>query len=438
MISPAHLRIFTTKAIIIAALLINVMPAANAQEASIQQSITTSPGEEINFELFKSADKDVQLRVLWIAPSFGISPRHQETAQALAELGVEVWLIDLVDALFLTKGATSIRKVPGSLVADILNVLSNYNNDPAEVLIVSSSYGAIPSLRGIHAWQSQKTKTKGLLGAVFFSPSFFSHVPELGLEPDFIPELAASNAPIYIFQSANNGNRWHLPTVLRNLEHAVTYVELLKDTISIFYRKDMSPGTLKNFKNAPKMILGAAKQLRPHDMPLTPLPLSLNTNTTNTSGINTQLKPYRGLIHPTPIHLKNASGQQFDITDYQGKVTVINFWASWCPPCVEEIPSLNNLKEAMQGKPFQLISINYAEDAEKIRDFLKLVNVDFPVLLDPGGELTGQWKVMAFPSTFVIGPDGKIHYGVNAGIHWDANEVIQKINDLLPTPSSLK
>jgi peroxiredoxin len=89
----------------------------------------------------------------------------------------------------------------------------------------------------------------------------------------------------------------------------------------------------------------------------------------------------------------------------------------------------------MQGKPFQLISVNYAEAPEVIRSFLSMVNVDFPVLVDPGGQLAGQWKVVAFPSTFVIGPDGKIHYGVNAGIHWDTEEVIRQLNQLLPKPS---
>ena len=105
---------------------------------------------------------------------------------------------------------------------------------------------------------------------------------------------------------------------------------------------------------------------------------------------------------------------------------------------MEEIPSLNRLKQAMQDKSFQLISINYAEPAEKIHDFLTQVNVDFPVLLDPGGKLTGQWKVLAFPSTFVIGPDGNIQFGVNAGIHWDTDEVIQQLKALLPNREPLK
>ena len=85
----------------------------------------------------------------------------------------------------------------------------------------------------------------------------------------------------------------------------------------------------------------------------------------------------------------------------------------------------------MQNEAFQLVSVNYAETPENIRAFLQKVSVDFPVLIDPQGKLTGQWKVVAFPSTFIIGPDGKFHYGVNAAIHWDTPEILQKLKQLL-------
>lgn len=419
-------------------------PALSAQIAdtvqiSTPQTLVTASGEELNFEVFPSTNSDAALRVFWIAPSFGIDPRHRQTAAALANQSLEVWLIDLPDALFMTKGVTSIRDIPGSLVAELITIIGKHNNDPADVLLISNTYGAIPALRGIHAWQSQTTKPARLLGAVFFSPSFFSHVPELGIAPSFIPELTTTNAPLYIFQAANNSNRWHLPAVLDELQHATVYVELLKNTMSVFYEKDRAPDSLRNFQQAPRMILRAIRQLRQHEIPPTPLAPSteeipLSTRAENPpphTGLNTQLKTYTSSASPQPIRLHDTAGRLFDIQDYRGKVTLINFWASWCPPCVEEIPSLNRLKHAMKGKPFQLISINYAETAEEIRSFLKKVNVDFPVLVDPGGQLTGQWKVLAFPSTFVIGPDGNIKLGVNAAIHWDSEEVIQALDALL-------
>lgn len=407
---------------------------AYAEELATQQTLMTRSGDELAFDVFKDPAQPIQLRILWIAPSFGDNTRHQQIAEALARLGVEVWLVDLADALFLPRGATTLREIPADTVANIIDALARKRPNNTELLVVSNSYGAIPTLRGIHAWQAQPNKQGRLIGAVLFSPSFFTQVPELGTAPTFIDELAATNIPIYIFQAARNGNRWHLPAVLAELKHAMVFSEILKDAMSVFYKKDLSAGSLAAFEKAPQLILRAADLLRRQPMPDTALSIATKS-TVSRSGINTRLRKYRGSVQAMPIKLRDISGRQFDIQDFTGKVTLVNFWATWCRPCVEEIPSLNRLKTAMQGKPFQLISVNYAETPEEIRSFLDMVNVDFPVLIDPGGRVAGQWKVVAFPSTFVIGPDGKIHYGVNAGIHWDTEEVIRQLGQLLPKPS---
>lgn len=426
-----HKYVITHVAALLACLLLFSVAPISAEELASQQILTTNSGEEFAFEVFNDPLQKTQLRILWIAPSFGIDARHQKTAEALARFGVEVWLIDLADALFLPKGATTLRKISGDTVANIINALAQKKPDNMEILVISSTYGAIPALRGIHAWQAQTNKRGTLIGAIFFSPSFFTHVPELGVAPTFISELTATNIPIYIFQAANNGNRWHLSAALEKLNNATVYREILKGVMSVFYTKDASAHSIAAFEKAPRMILRAVKLLRQHPMPKTTLTVAAKP-TTARSGLNTQLRPYRGNVKPTPIKLRNASGKAFDIHDFKGKVTLINFWASWCPPCVEEIPSLNRLTEKMQGKPFRLISVNYAESPKQIQDFLNRVNVDFPVLVDPGGEITSRWKVVAFPSTFVIGPEGEIRYGVNAGIHWNTTDVVQQLTDLLP------
>jgi peroxiredoxin len=84
----------------------------------------------------------------------------------------------------------------------------------------------------------------------------------------------------------------------------------------------------------------------------------------------------------------------------------------------------------MQDQPFQLISVNYADSPEKVREFMQKVSVQFPVLIDPNGKEAHRWNVFGFPSTFVIGKDGKIQYGVNAAIEWDTPEVINALKAL--------
>jgi len=85
----------------------------------------------------------------------------------------------------------------------------------------------------------------------------------------------------------------------------------------------------------------------------------------------------------------------------------------------------------MKGLPFELISINYAEDTKTILEFMKKVKVEFPVLLDKDGGFAKKWNVITYPSTFVIDKNGDIKYGVNAAIEWDSPEFIKKIKSLL-------
>ena len=101
------------------------------------------------------------------------------------------------------------------------------------------------------------------------------------------------------------------------------------------------------------------------------------------------------------------------------------------PPCVEEIPSLNRLRERMKGKEFDLISVNYAETSSDVDAFLSEVDIDFPVLLDVDGRFSAKWNVLIFPSTFIISPDGVIVFGVNGAIEWDSDEVVTQLEALL-------
>ena len=421
------IRAWHRRQMLCALVLFGLLTLSSYATAGEVRTVSLSSGEDISLEVFHGGNA---LRILWITSTPGIKPRQREVAQSLARHNMEIWLVDLAESLFLPHSTQTLRTISPEMVAELINAV--LNNQSAPALLMSNSYGAIPTLRGVHAWQTQQPQTSQLLGVVLFSPNFFTHVPTLGSRPSFIPELTATNVPIYLYQEAKNGNRWHLPAVLEALQqHAPVYTEILPGVTSMFYDEDQAPATYATLKALPEKIQHAAAMLRRHEVPVEALPVAAREAASANSGLDTQLKPYHGQVQPRPFTLTDAEGSIFKVGDFKHKVTVINFWATWCPPCVEEIPSLNRLKQAMQGKPFELISINYAETPQHIRNFMRKVAVDFPVLVDPTGELAGQWNVVAFPSTFVIGPDGKIRYGANAAIHWDAPAVIEQMNQLL-------
>lgn len=395
--------------------------------AGQQKNIELPSGTEVLADVYGN---DQTLRVLWIASSFGTNERHRQMAKDLARQKMQVWQVDLSEALFLPHGAPSSRNIPGELVAELINHLAEKGKH--RILMIGSAYGAIPVLRGARAWQAQHPVRRDLIGSILFSPYLFTHVPDIGDEPELVLEVQATSIPIYIFQAEKNTNRWHLPAMLKQLrKHAMVYTEIMQGTTSIFYMKDTSKETLEMLSTIPLKIPKLIPLLQANHYPLKAVALPNQTETKNKLGLDDKLKPYRGKVTAQAVSLKDVTGKQLSLTNYQGKVTIINFWATWCPPCVVEIPSLNNLRQKMQGKPFQLISVNYGESEAQVRKFMKSVAVDFPVLIDPDGKTAGNWKVVAFPSTFVIGPDGRIRYGVNAAIHWDTDDVIRQLNELL-------
>lgn len=122
-----------------------------------------------------------------------------------------------------------------------------------------------------------------------------------------------------------------------------------------------------------------------------------------------------------------------DLADYRGQVVLINFWASWCPPCVREMPSLQRLKERFSGRPFVILAVNMAEDEATVRAFLKeRVNVDFPILMDRNGAALKRWKVFAFPTSFVVGSDGQLRSGLVGEAEWDSDPIVRALQALIP------
>ena len=150
-----------------------------------------------------------------------------------------------------------------------------------------------------------------------------------------------------------------------------------------------------------------------------------------TATLAAELKPWIS-ASPPAFELKDLSGRNHRLADYRGKVVLVNFWATWCEPCRNEMPAIEMLKEKFAGRPFAVLGVNVDEPEARIRKFLSLVPLSFPVLLDREGKLTRAWKVRVLPASFLVGPDGKVRYSVIGELNWNAREVTDRVAELFP------
>ena len=144
------------------------------------------------------------------------------------------------------------------------------------------------------------------------------------------------------------------------------------------------------------------------------------------------LKPYSGSIKDPKISLVDLQGVTHTLAQYKGQVVLVQFWATYCPPCVKEMPSMNHLQDKLKAAsvPFKILAINMAESKAEVLAFAKKVKPEFTILLDETGSSIGQWNVFAAPSNFLIGKDGQVHYTLFGGVEWDSATIIQTITDL--------
>jgi peroxiredoxin len=142
------------------------------------------------------------------------------------------------------------------------------------------------------------------------------------------------------------------------------------------------------------------------------------------------LKPWAGGSTP-PLELAGADGKLHRLADYRGSVVLVNFWATWCEPCREEMPSMERLRVAMDGKRFAVLAVNVGESGRTARAFGEKMQLGFPLLLDRDTKTARAWSARVLPASFVVGPGGEIRYSYFGGIDWAHADVRQVMEGLL-------
>ena len=128
--------------------------------------------------------------------------------------------------------------------------------------------------------------------------------------------------------------------------------------------------------------------------------------------------------------LKSLDGKNLKLSEMAGNVVLINFWASWCGPCREEMPLLNALHNKYEPLGFTVLGVNVEEDVNGAKGFLKNFPVDFPVLLDNTNKVSRQYRVIAMPTTVVVDRDGNmryLHQGYKSGDEAKYRQMVKKL-----------
>jgi peroxiredoxin len=130
--------------------------------------------------------------------------------------------------------------------------------------------------------------------------------------------------------------------------------------------------------------------------------------------------------------LPALNGRTISLSELRGKVVMVHFWATWCPPCVEELPTLVKLNRDLQGTDFEMLAVSVDEGgAEAVSAFLARNRLDLPVLLDPDRSAAKRYGTFKFPETYLVDRGGVVRHKVIGPADWADPEAVRFIRDLM-------
>jgi peroxiredoxin len=125
--------------------------------------------------------------------------------------------------------------------------------------------------------------------------------------------------------------------------------------------------------------------------------------------------------------LKDLNGKTVSLSSLKGKVVLLNFWATWCPSCISEMPSLNKLYKEMKSRGFEVIAVSTDRSASGVKDFRDTHGLAFPIVMDEDREVTRQYHVFSLPTSFLINKEGIIVEKFFGEYDWTGSETKEKI-----------
>lgn len=392
------------------------------------RTVITPDKTEISLRVYPATGKQL---FIWQPSEVGTQAIDQQLAQQLAQQGIESWLIDLPESYFLPNTESSMDRIPAAAYASLLSEAAKSGK---KIIVGVSGRAVVPVLRGIRQWQLAQPRNRALHGVITLSPSLFTHTPEPGEVAEIMPIAQATNIAMVILQPDKSPWFWKLDQTIAALRKGGSSVAVwrLPDLRDRFYfRPDATDPEKHAGDQLAATLQQAIKLLGP---PVTRVAVAtIKPDPALREGKKDRvLTPYRGNPLPAELKLPTLDHKIIDLKSLQGKVVLVNFWASWCPPCVFEMPSMQRLQDHFGSESFVILGVNMAEQENIIQDFVRnQVKINFPILLDKDGAALQRWQVFAFPTSYVIDKTGRIRYALFGGLEWDTPDIQQKIAALI-------
>ena len=412
--------------------LLMLIPAYAQQE----EFITLNEGElEIPINRFSTTAEQAPL-LLWLPSAYGTTEQQEITAKTLADTGFEVWIVDLHIAYFADVGRNSETQFNATDIAQLISIATQ--NRRNKIYVMATDAVSRTALQGIAKYQQHTAKSgmpMRIGGAILFEPKLGYGSSEPGTPAQYYPVAKNSTIPIYYIQPMLSTRQWRSQDTVDTLQAGGSQVFLrsmagVGDGFHLLPDDELTEADLVQRAALPAELKRAVQILSIMPVPDVPAVIE-NKAIAKSDGTLFGLKTLSGR-RALALSLDDLNDETRGIDYSKSELTLISFWASWCQPCIAEMPALKRLYERYADKGLNFILIDVGEEAKDIRNAISKYNMpDYLHLRDPEGESMKAWNVYGFPTNFLIKSDGELPMASFGAVEWDEPEVRAALDGLL-------
>ena len=375
--------------------------------------------------------------LIWLPSKYGLRAGHPDFAANVQRQDIEVWLVDLHESYLAPTSRYAYEEFRPLHVKELVDhaIAQGWQS----ITLGGESRGAALAMRAARQWQIENPGGTALKGLLFYHPHLIEGYTEIGEAAEFQAIARSTNLPVYIFQPQHSTKYLHSQELIEQLEMggAAVYFHYLQGVRGGFHIRPvirLHPREAEERARLGARIKQAIERLARLPTPERAAVPAVDAAPPPAAEASTRatLSPMRRRL-TLPLRLPDGQGRLLDIRDHEGEVILVNFWASWCGPCVKEIASLMRLVESFDGTPFRVLAVNVGETRAHVEAFFDRVEIrpNFDVLFDPDGETAKTWKVYAVPSTYLVDKEQNIRYGYRGALRWDKSSVVEIVQGLL-------